>query len=124
MIKKLIYVFAAIFLISLPVNARFDMATPVEGESIANDELQFEVIMLLYKTISPQMPACTEYSIDDTQVLHYPYDVKKNKNGDYTKGYWNELWTVDACGTKKQFPVKFIINKHQTVFTIDKYFLN
>lgn len=121
--KKLILLILCFLVTTLSVNAHYDMNTPVEGDSIANDELQFLVIKSLYKTLAPQTAACSDFSIYNTQLLHYPYDVKKDKRGNYVKGYWKELWTVNACGTKRQFPVTFNIKKKKTTFQIDSYFL-
>ena len=120
--KLFIIIFCTIF-ICLKANAHYDMNTPVEGASIANNELQFQVIKTLYKAVAPTATTCTDYSIYNTQLLHYPYDVKKDKRGNYVKGYWKELWTVDTCGTKRQFPVTFTIKKKKTNYQIDSYFL-
>lgn len=121
--KKLICILTVIFISTLQCNAHYDMTTPVEGASLANDELQFLVIKSLYKTLGPRTPTCSDFSIYNTQLLHYPYDVKKDKHGKYIKGYWKELWTVNACGEKSQFPVTFTIKKKNTTFLIDSYFL-
>lgn len=122
MFGKIFLILCVLFFSSLSSNAYYDMTTPVEGNSIANDVLQFSVIEKIYQTLSPKMPTCSDFTIKNTQVLHYPYDVKKKKNR-YVKGYWKELWTVDTCGIYKQVPVTFYIEKNSTNFEIDKYFL-
>ena len=99
--------------------AHYDLSVPVEGESIANNELQFLVIQKAYKILAPKVPTCSDFHISNTQILHYPYDVKKNKKGQYIKGYWEELWTVNACGKSKQLPITFFIKKKATQFQID-----
>ncbi len=121
--KKIILIFT--LLISFPLSSfsYYDMNTPVEGQSIANNELQFSVIKALYKSVAPKVVTCSDLSVSNTQLIHYPYDVKKDKRGNYVKGYWKELWTVDACGQKQQFPVSFYIKKKKTTFQIDSYFL-
>ncbi|MBQ9245743.1 hypothetical protein IJ182_05700 [bacterium] len=105
--------------INLSAYSYYDMTTPVEGESIANNELQFLVIKKAYKVLAPKNPTCTDYHVKNTQLLHYPYDVKKNKKGKYVKGYWEEIWSFDACGQVKQLPIKFYIKKNNTVFETD-----
>ena len=108
----------SIFLIGKCCFAHFDMNTPVEGSSIASDDLQFEVVEDMYKFVYPLAPSCTDYRIKNTQVIHFPYDVKK-KNGKYIKGYWKELWSVDYCGNVLQFPVTFNIKGKKTTYNID-----
>lgn len=110
------------FFSSLSAGAYYNMSTPVEGDSIANDTLQFEVIKKMYEVLSPKVPTCFDFSIKNTQVMHLPYDVKKKK-GKIVKGYWKELWTVDCCGISKQVPVTFYITPSKTEYKIDDYFL-
>jgi len=107
---------------SLTAGAHYDMSTPVEGDSIANDSLQFEVIKKMYKILSPRVPTCYDFSIKNTQVIHYPYDVKK-KQGKIIKGFWKELWTVNCCDMYKQVPVTFYISPKTTQFKIDENFI-
>ena len=102
--------------------AHFDMTTPVEGKSIATNDLQFSVIEDLYELVYPLSPTCTNYKIKDTQIIHYPYDVKKKK-GKYVKGYWKELWAVDFCGSVLQIPITFYIKGKKTKYNIDTNFL-
>lgn len=98
------------------------MSTPVEGNSIANDTLQYEVVKKIYENLSVKIPTCSDFNIKTTQVLHYPYDVKK-KNNKYISGYWKELWTVDTCKKYTQIPVTFYIHRKNTTFVIDNFFL-
>lgn len=119
--KKLLVVFC-IFFMSQCSFAYFDMSTPVEGNSIVTNDMQFEIVNDLYKILSNKTPSCTDYSIKNTQVLHFPYDVKK-KNGKYISGYWEELWSVNSCDTVYQVPIKFYIKKNKTIYHIDKKFL-
>ncbi len=121
-LKKICLSVITVFFSSLGVNAHYNMNTPVEGASIANDILQFNVMKRIYENLSVKNPSCYAYSIKNTQVLHYPYDVKK-KNNKYVKGYWQELWTVDVCGSYMQIPVLFYINGDKTDFKIDESFL-
>ena len=118
--KKLLLI-AFIFFVSACNQglAHYDLSVPVEGGTIANNELQFLVIQKAYKILAPKVPTCSDFHISNTQILHYPYDVKKNKKGQYIKGYWEELWTVNACGSSKQLPVTFYIKKRATQFQID-----
>lgn len=106
------------FFFSKGVASSYDMSLPLEGNSIANDSLQFIVLKELYPITSKLNPLCIKHKVTNTQIVHYPYDVKK-KNGKYVKGYWKELWTVDYCGQKVQVPVTFQINKNSTDFEID-----
>lgn len=101
--------------------AHFDISTPVEGSSIASDDLQVKVMEDLYEIVSVKMPTCTDYTIKNTQIIHLPYDVKK-KNNKYIKGYWKELWGVDACGYVVQMPITFYIKRKKTLYSIDKTF--
>lgn len=102
--------------------AHFDMTTPVEGDSIATDNLQTKVLEDVYELVFPLNPKCTDYRVKDTQIIHYPYDVQKKK-GRYVKGYWKELWSVDYCGSVVQIPITFYIKKKKTTYFIDKNFL-
>ena len=111
-----------IFFIGQVSFAHFDMSTPVEGESIASDDLQFEVIEDLYKLVYPLSPSCTDYCIKHTQIIHMPFDVKKKK-GKYVQGYWKELWSVNYCENTIQIPITFIIKGKKTKYIIDKSFL-
>lgn len=99
-------------------NEMYDMSTPLEGQSIASDSLQIKVLKDLYPIAAKKNSLCTNFKISDTQLLHPPYDVVKKK-GEYVKGYWKELWTVDYCGEKIQIPVSFKINKKNTYYSID-----
>lgn len=99
----------------------YEMKLPVEGNSIANDALQFNVMTEIYKYLSLKNPSCYDYSIFDTQIIQYPYEVKK-KDGVYKKGYWKELWTIDVCKHKVQVPVSYSIKKSGTAFKIENKF--
>lgn len=123
MYKKITLGIFLLFISAIQVSAYYDMSTPVEGNSIANDELQYEVIKKIYETISIKIPTCSNFNIKTTQVLHYPYDAKK-KNNEYVSGYWKELWTIDTCNKYTQIPVTFHIHKNKTTFVIDKFFLS
>ena len=122
MLKKIILLFLIQITFIPFANSYYDMSTPVEGESIANDALQKKVIGKIYKEISPQMLTCSNFSIENTQILHYPYDIKKKKNK-IIKGYWKELWTLNACNEIRQIPITFYIDYNNTTFNIDEYFL-
>lgn len=121
--KKIFFSLVVLFLSGLQSYSYFDMSTPVEGNSIANDSLQYEVVKKIYETISVKIPTCSNFNIKTTQVLHYPYDTKK-KNNEYISGYWKELWTIDTCNKYTQIPVTFHIHKNKTTFVIDKFFLS
>ncbi len=98
------------------------MNFPLEGNSIANNTLQYYVVKDIYKLTSKLNPMCSNHEITNTQVVHYPYDVKK-KNNKYVKGYWKELWTVNSCGKKVQIPVSFYINNKSTTYILEDSFL-
>jgi hypothetical protein len=118
MMIKQIFLLIVIFLFTSSSSfAYFDISTPVEGNSIANDTLQFQVIKSIYENLSKHNSTCSDFKIKTTQVLHEPYDVKK-KNNKYVKGYWNELWSVDVCGVTKQLPVTFYIKNQTTTFKV------
>ena len=97
---------------------QYDLSVPLEGNSIANDTLQFNTAKEIYKRLYSLYPACLHYSVSDTQIVHYPYDVKKKKDKFYS-GYWKELWSIDACGYIIQVPVTFYMKKGITTFHID-----
>ncbi len=59
---KKFFLLTLIFLIAQCSYAHFDMTTPVEGSSIASDDLQFEVVEDLYKIVYPYIPP-----------IHIPY---------------------------------------------------
>lgn len=94
------------------------MSTPLEGNSIASDSLQKTVLSEIYPIVLKKSPNCTHFQISDTQLLHYPYDVKK-KNGKYISGYWKELWTVNYCDKKMQIPITFTIKKNKTYYNVE-----
>lgn len=96
----------------------YDMNLPLPGNSIANDKLQFEVVNDIYERSIKKYPACTDYKIINTQIVHYPYDVKKKK-GKYISGYWKEMWSVKACDRVFQVPLTFYLNKKKTTYVID-----
>lgn len=121
--KKILVLLVTIFLSGIKSYSYFDMSTPVEGNSIASDSLQYEVVKKIYETISVKIPTCSNFNIKTTQVLHYPYDAKK-KNDKYISGYWKELWTIDTCNKYTQIPITFYIHKNKTTFSIDKFFLS
>lgn len=91
---------------------------PLEGNSIANNQLQFKVANKIYSLLSEKYPLCNDFAIADTQILHYPYDVK-TKSGKYTDGYWKELWTCNVCENKIQIPITFYIKKSKTIFVLE-----
>ena len=97
---------------------QYDLSVPLEGNSIANDPLQFNTAQEIYRRLYALYPACLHYSVSDTQIVHYPYDVKM-KNDKYYNGYWKELWNINACGVTVQVPVSFYIKKGVTTFHID-----
>ena len=70
--KKFLFLFILIFF-AQSAFAHFDMMTPVEGNSIATNDLQFLVLEDLYELVYPLSPTCTDYKIKDTQIIHYPY---------------------------------------------------
>ena len=115
--------FIVFFLISFFANISYanvyDMSVPLEGDSIANNTLQFRVLKNIYPIASELNPLCTDFKVTNTQLLHYPYDVVK-KNNKYVKGYWKELWTVSYCGQKIQVPITFKINKKSVSYNIEK----
>ena len=114
MIKKL----AVIFIMFL-IPFEYDFNLPLSGNSIANDTLQYYVLKTIYRDAIKEYPACTDFKIKDTQIVHYPYDVVKKKDK-YIKGYWKEIWTVNACNNAFQVPLTFIIHKNKTDFIIEK----
>lgn len=111
--KKIISLLALIIFLMLPTEARiYDLSVPLEGNSIVSDQLQFRMATELISDMTKVMPSCTEICIEDTQIVHYPYDTK-TKNGRYVKGYWKEIWTINACNTKVQMPITFRIKKNK-----------
>ena len=111
--KKIIGLITLSIFFILPIEARiYDLSVPLEGNSIVSDKLQFKMATELISDMTKVMPSCTEICIEDTQIVHYPYDTK-TKNGRYVKGYWKELWTINACNTKVQMPITFYIKKNK-----------
>lgn len=96
----------------------YDMNFPLPGESIANDSLQFEVVKDLYKTSAKKYPACLNFNISNTQIVHYPHDVVKKK-GKFVAGYWKEIWSVKACDNVYQVPLTFYITKKKVKYAVD-----
>ncbi len=116
--KILIILFVMLCFCSFADAKGFDMNLPLPGKSIANDTLQLNVINKIYKDALKDFSSCSDFSIIDTQIVHYPYDVVK-KNNKYKKGYWKEIWILNACGVKKQIPLTFYINNYKTTFSLD-----
>ncbi len=98
----------------------YSSSVPVEGMSIASDELQLKLLKDIYQITLKLNPLCSNQKVVNTQIIHFPYDVKK-KNNKYVEGYWKELWSIDYCGQKVQIPVTFIITKKETLYKIDKF---
>ena len=115
-LKNVFILLIVTLFINVPANANYDVSIPVPGNTISNEELQFQVIRKLFHEVSLNNPACTDFSIKDTQILQYPKNVKKSKKGKYIKGYWKEMWTVNACENYVQIPVDFYINRKKTSF--------
>lgn len=99
----------------------YDYDLPVKGESLANNTLQSYIVKDLYKVMIKKYPSCYDFKVEDTQVLRYPYDMKKDKkSGRYIEGFWQEFWTFNACERKIQIPLSFKITKKNTEYFYDK----
>ena len=120
MIKK-IFIFS-LFLIILPAYASFDINTPVNGQTIADEILQFNTMNKIYKILSAKYPSCSDYSVIETQIVQFPRELK-TKNEIFVHGYWKELWTINVCSTKIQVPIDFSIKKNRTEIYINKSLL-
>lgn len=119
--KKIILILLSIILFTPFVNAQgYKLNVPLQGTSIATDELQFQIANDIYKKLSKKYPLCYDYKIQDTQIVHFPYDVKKKKDK-YIAGYWKEIWTADVCNTKIQIPLTFYITKKKTLYRFDNF---
>lgn len=116
--KKIIVLLLLLVIQTPAISKGYDMTVPVTGDCIADDKLQFLVTDDIYKKLSKKFPDCFDYSITDTQIIKYPYDTRQ-KNGRYIKGYWDELWTVNACGAKVQIPVSFELTTKDAVFYVN-----
>lgn len=118
--KKFFFILTTILLSATTTLAYqgYKMNVPLEGTSIATDTMQFDIVNDIYKKLSKKYPLCYEYTIDNTQIVHFPYDVKKKKDK-YVAGYWKELWTANACDTKVQIPITFYITKKKTIYKFD-----
>ena len=115
--KRIFYLILLLFFCQ--ASFAFDMSLPVEGQSIANDSLQYEVLNKIYPITAKLDPLCSDHRVSNTQVIHYPYNVKKKK-GKYVDGYWKELWTVNYCSKNVQIPVTFQIKKNKMLFNIEE----
>ena len=117
--KKVLSIFTILIITAGISYARgYDMNFPLPGESIANDSLQFEVVKDLYKTSAKKYPACLNFNISNTQIVHYPHDVVKKK-GKFVAGYWKEIWSVKACDNVYQVPLTFYITKKKVKYAVD-----
>ena len=118
-ISKFIILISVSVFFPLAIFARgYDINLPLNGNSIADNTLQYNVLMKIYPKTIKKYPACTDISVKDTQVVHYPYDVVKKKDK-FVSGYWKEIWTINACSQIYQVPITFYINKKGTEFTLD-----
>ena len=117
--KKILSIITILIMTASRSYARgYDMNFPLPGESIANDSLQFEVVKDLYKTSAKKYPACLNFNISNTQIVHYPHDVVKKK-GKFVSGYWKEIWSVKACDNVYQVPLTFYITKKRVKYAVD-----
>ncbi len=117
--KKFLYIILLLFVTSGASFARgYDMNFPLPGESIANDRLQFEVVQDLYKEAAKKYPACLNFNVSNTQIVHYPHDVVKKK-GKFVSGYWKEIWSVKACDNVYQVPLTFYIKKKTVKYAVE-----
>lgn len=117
--KKILSIITILIMTASISYARgYDMNFPLPGESIANDSLQFEVVKDLYKTSAKKYPACLNFNISNTQIVHYPHDVVKKK-GKFVSGYWKEIWSVKACDNVYQVPLTFYITKKRVKYAVD-----
>lgn len=118
--KKLLFVIFFVWCISqgFTFAIHYHFKLPLEGNSVANNQLQFNATNKIYSLVSKKYPTCNDFSITDTQILHYPYN-SKTKDGKYTDGYWKELWTCNVCENKIQIPITFYIKKSKTTFVLE-----
>ncbi len=120
MLKKLI-ILILIFNFSLNSalsDTGYDINVPIEGESIADDTLQSAIIKDIFSELSKENPFCFKYVITNSQIIQYPYNLKK-KNDKYIQGEWKELWSVSVCGKITQIPISFYIGKNSTQYVFD-----
>lgn len=120
--KKILIALIIILILPVLAYARVTIYnTPLQGESIASNYLQYKVLKKIYKQAVKSIKSCNNFQIVNTQIIHYPYDTKKDKNNDkYVSGYWQELWTLNACSEVIQIPITFYIFKNKTQFVLDK----
>ena len=120
-------IFSIIMILTLTAGVSYargyDFNFPLPGESIANDSLQYNVVKEIYSDAAQKYPACLDYNVINTQIVHYPYDVKEKK-GKFVSGYWKEIWSVKACDSVIQVPLTFYIKKKKTIYSYDKTLFN
>ena len=86
----------------------YDSNVPLPGKSIADVNLQSEMLFPVYMfALRVATPDCETLAITDTKVT-------KKREGNK----WQEVWTIQACKKTAQIPINFNLDT-RTKFAID-----
>lgn len=122
---KIIAIITILIGISIYTNVKaneiYDLTVPLPGSSIANPDIQLKALPEVYATVNGKSPACRSFKIIDTKVTQEPTDIKM-ENNEYVGGYWKEAWAVNYCGFSTSIPVKFTIEKDDTIINVQTDF--
>ena len=110
--KKLIIttIFLTFSLINSCLAQDFNKVFPLPGKSIANNKLQYDTLRAVYMAVGTQTSGCGNMKVTDTKVIKPPYNLKY-VGEKAVEGFWEELWTVNACSEIYNVPVKFILDE-------------
>lgn len=88
----------------------YNVNLPLLGESIANRQLQYDTLRAVYMAVGTKTTGCGNMKITDTKVTKPPYNLKY-RGEKAVEGFWEELWTVNACSEIYNVPVKFMLDE-------------
>ncbi len=91
---------------------------PVMGESIVPIDMQAMIIGATFRNASLKVKGCNKIELMNTKMEQQPVDLITDKRGRYISGNWNEIWSVNACGTNLDIPINFSVDKHGVVYDI------
>lgn len=88
---------------------------PVAGQSLADAQLQQDILsfVILYETVAS--PACQNRQITNTEVLGVTQDFRF-ENNILVAGEWSERWTIDSCGAVTAYHVEYQADGNGGVF--------
>lgn len=87
------------------------------GNSVANTKLQQDTLGTVFMAVATKEKDCKNMRVTNTKVTKQPYDLKY-KGQQIVGGYWDEIWTVNACSKTYDVPIKFILDETGASYVI------